>query len=133
MILVHFEHPRIGQPQKDKLPSPNVSITLEPPNKGHYGANDIVPCREGVPISRVPYLRFHCILRFTVYGVGSVSTNRQFSRQFSLNLHDLGPQVGTKTHVRNPFLSQHSPTEDKRVYIQPVQTISTRVLPLPLS
>ena len=26
---------------------------VEPPNKGHYGANDIVPCREVVPISEV--------------------------------------------------------------------------------
>ena len=28
--------------------------TVEPPNKGHYGANDFVPCREVVPISEGP-------------------------------------------------------------------------------
>ena len=27
--------------------------TVEPPNKGHYGANGFVPCREIVPISEV--------------------------------------------------------------------------------
>ena len=27
--------------------------TVEPPNKGHYGANDFVPCREVVLISEV--------------------------------------------------------------------------------
>ena len=27
--------------------------TVEPPNKGHYGAKDFVPCREVVPISEV--------------------------------------------------------------------------------
>ena len=27
--------------------------TVEPPNKGHYGANNLVPCREVVPISEV--------------------------------------------------------------------------------
>ena len=51
------------------------------PNKGHYGVNDFVPCREVVPISevsmglkqvsfversslsrRVPYRRFDCII-----------------------------------------------------------------------
>ena len=31
----------------------SISITVEPPNKGHYGANDYVPCREVVPISEV--------------------------------------------------------------------------------
>ena len=57
--------------------------TVEPPNKGHFGANSFVPCREVGPISevkyismvpqqvsfverlslsqRVPYRRFHCI------------------------------------------------------------------------
>ena len=29
-------------------------ITVEPPNKGHYGDNDFVPCREVVPISEGP-------------------------------------------------------------------------------
>ena len=28
-------------------------ITVEPPDKGHYGANDFVPCGEVVPISEV--------------------------------------------------------------------------------
>ena len=28
--------------------------TVEPPNKGHFGANRFVPCREVVPISEVP-------------------------------------------------------------------------------
>ena len=27
--------------------------TVEPPNKGHFGANSFVPCREVVPISEV--------------------------------------------------------------------------------
>ena len=61
--------------------------TVEPPNKGHYEANDFVPCIERSPLSqrstrismglklkqvssverlslsrRVPYWRFHCIL-----------------------------------------------------------------------
>ena len=27
--------------------------TVEPPNKGHFGVNSFVPCREGVPISEV--------------------------------------------------------------------------------
>ena len=28
--------------------------TVEPPNKGHFGANSFVPCREVVPISEGP-------------------------------------------------------------------------------
>ena len=27
--------------------------TVEPPNKGHFGGNNFVPCREVVPISEV--------------------------------------------------------------------------------
>ena len=27
--------------------------TVEPPNKGHFGANSLVPCREVVPILEV--------------------------------------------------------------------------------
>ena len=30
-----------------------VSITVEPLNKGHFGANSFVPCREVGPISEV--------------------------------------------------------------------------------
>ena len=30
-----------------------VGNTVEPPNKGHFGANSFVPCREAVPISEV--------------------------------------------------------------------------------
>ena len=30
--------------------------TVEPPNKGHFGANNFVPCREVVPISEVKYV-----------------------------------------------------------------------------
>ena len=30
-----------------------VRITVEPPNKGHFGGNNFVPCREVVPISEV--------------------------------------------------------------------------------
>ena len=30
-----------------------VTNTVEPPNKGHFGANSFVPCREVVPISEV--------------------------------------------------------------------------------
>ena len=30
-----------------------LPYTVEPPNKGHYGANDFVPCREVVPMSEV--------------------------------------------------------------------------------
>ena len=30
--------------------------TVEPPNKGHFGANSFVPCREVVPISEGPLL-----------------------------------------------------------------------------
>ena len=33
---------------------PSILITVEPPNKGHYGDNDFVPCREVVPISEGP-------------------------------------------------------------------------------
>ena len=29
--------------------------TVEPLNKGHFGANSFVPCREVVPISEVKY------------------------------------------------------------------------------
>ena len=29
------------------------STTVEPPNKGHFGGNSFVPCREVVPISEV--------------------------------------------------------------------------------
>ena len=33
---------------------------MEPPNKGNYGANDFVPCREDVPISEVKqYTKYH--------------------------------------------------------------------------
>ena len=35
-------------------PNPFYIIdTVEPPNKGHFGANSFVPCREVVPISEV--------------------------------------------------------------------------------
>ena len=30
-----------------------ISSTVEPPNKGHFGANGFVPCREVVPFSEV--------------------------------------------------------------------------------
>ena len=30
------------------------AVQLKPPNKGHYGTNDFVPCREVVPISEGP-------------------------------------------------------------------------------
>ena len=30
-----------------------IPCTVEPPNKGHFGANSFVPCREVVPISEV--------------------------------------------------------------------------------
>ena len=32
------------------------NIIVEPLNKGHYGTNDFVPCREVVPISESPLL-----------------------------------------------------------------------------
>ena len=32
--------------------------TVEPPNKGHFGANSFVPCREVVPISEVYTLKY---------------------------------------------------------------------------
>ena len=32
-----------------------VLYTVEPLNKGHFGANSFVPCREVVPISEVKY------------------------------------------------------------------------------
>ena len=28
-------------------------FTVEPPNKGHFGGNNFVPCREVVPFSEV--------------------------------------------------------------------------------
>ena len=31
--------------------------TVEPPNKGHFGTNGFVPCREVVPISEVKYYK----------------------------------------------------------------------------
>ena len=31
----------------------SAHISVEPPNKGHFGANSFVPCREVVPISEV--------------------------------------------------------------------------------
>ena len=31
----------------------DIGTTVEPPNKGHFGANSFVPCREVVPISEV--------------------------------------------------------------------------------
>ena len=31
----------------------NQVYTVEPPNKGHFGANSVVPCRKVVPISEV--------------------------------------------------------------------------------
>ena len=27
--------------------------TVEPPNKGHFGGNNFVPCKEAVPVSTV--------------------------------------------------------------------------------
>ena len=33
-----------------EVPNP---ITVGPPNKGHFGGNNFVPCREVVPISEV--------------------------------------------------------------------------------
>ena len=30
-----------------------LPYTVQPPNKGHYGANDFVPCREVIPMSEV--------------------------------------------------------------------------------
>ena len=30
-----------------------LPYTVEPQNKGHYGANDFVPCREVIPMSEV--------------------------------------------------------------------------------
>ena len=30
-----------------------ISGTVEPLNKGHFGANSFIPCREVVPISEV--------------------------------------------------------------------------------
>ena len=38
---------------KDKSIPKNNTYTVEPPNKGHFGANSFVPCREVVPISEV--------------------------------------------------------------------------------
>ena len=32
-----------------------VPTGVEPPNKGHYGANDFVPCRDTVSVSEVKY------------------------------------------------------------------------------
>ena len=32
---------------------PEDSFTVEPSNKGHYGTNDFVHCREVIPISEV--------------------------------------------------------------------------------
>ena len=35
------------------IPRINKSFLVEPLNKGHFGANSFVPCREVVPISEV--------------------------------------------------------------------------------
>ena len=54
--------------------------TVEPPNKGHYGANDLslversslyqrVPCREVVPISEGP------LLKAQLYTRGALATS----------------------------------------------------------
>ena len=39
------------QGPQDKVTTVSIHITVEPPNKGHCGSNDFVPCREVVPIS----------------------------------------------------------------------------------
>ena len=44
----------IYQPLQPTSKSPNPhTTTVEPLNKGHYGANDFVPCREVIPFSEV--------------------------------------------------------------------------------
>ena len=63
-------------------------------------------------------------------GLCVVSTHLQVFQQFSWLPHGWDLQVGTVTHERNPFPSQHSPTNT-----QPTFTDSTRAtgshLPLP--
>ena len=45
--------PKEATRRTEKLQQQKVSCTVEPPNKGHFGANSFVPCREAVPISEV--------------------------------------------------------------------------------
>ena len=41
--------------------TPPCVVTVEPLNKGHFGANSFVPCREVVPISEV---KIHQVLAY---------------------------------------------------------------------
>ena len=43
-------------PAENRRINPNRNATVEPLNKGDYGANSFVPCREVVPISEGPLL-----------------------------------------------------------------------------
>ena len=49
----------VGSQRVKKIPQKHLPTicsqanTVEPPNKGHFGANSFVPCREVVPISEV--------------------------------------------------------------------------------
>ena len=62
---------------------------VEPPNKGHFGANSFVPCREVIPISEGPssevpshnFLKLSVskFLYITVYGVVCITVNSGIS------------------------------------------------------
>ena len=47
---------RPGELALEKREGGITKVTVEHPNKGHYGANNFVLCREVVPISEGPYL-----------------------------------------------------------------------------
>ena len=46
-VLTEEIHKTMAEAASEHLP------TVEPPNKGHFGANSFVPCKEVVPISEV--------------------------------------------------------------------------------
>ena len=65
----------------------NKYNTVEPPNKGHFGANSSVPCREVVPISEVNEKRVGA------FDVHSMHCSKLIGRP-GLALHILSGQTG---------------------------------------
>ena len=57
LLLLHSLYRRIAEasvsPLAERVYTGMHIYTVEPQNKGHYGTNDSVPCREVVPISEV--------------------------------------------------------------------------------
>ena len=44
----------VSQKYTSSVLTESIVNTVEPPSKGHFGANSFVPCREVVPISEGP-------------------------------------------------------------------------------